>query len=571
MNHVHSDEPLANFRRRIDVAAGRADADLVLKNALYVNVFSHRVCRGDIALADGVIVGIGHYHSACEVDMADGGIVLPGLIDAHIHLESSLVTPAEFARAVLPHGTVAVVTDPHEIANVMGIDGISYMLQSTEGLPVAVYVMLPSCVPATPVDEAGAELNWGDIDPLYAHPRVRGLAEMMNFPGVVAGNEAVLKKLLAARCRNTAIDGHAPGLTGNELNAYLTAGIASDHECFSLEDALAKLERGQHIMIREGTAAHNLEELVSLLTPEYAAQCMLCCDDRHPSDLLERGHIDALLRQAVSLGADPVWAVQAATLNPARYFGLTGRGAIAPGYRADLTIVDNLTGFHVKKVYVGGVSMFDGSSVAPITAGPDAALVAKVLDTFHVSPFLADSWSAKRPLGVLGLVPGELITKDCGLASDIHVKEDILKLAVVERHKGTGHIGLGFLKGYGLNRGAVATSVAHDSHNIIAVGASDADLAAAVQRILALGGGIVVVEHGQVLAELPLPIAGIMSDRPLPEVNAALERAKSAAHDLGVSHGVDPFMTLSFLSLPVIPALRLTTRGVLDVARQAYL
>ena len=343
----------------IDVAAGRVPADLVLKNATYVNVFSNELAHGDIAVAEGLIVGMGEYHGKVEMDVS-GKIVLPGFLDAHIHLESSLVSPTEFAKAVLPHGTTTVITDPHEISNVMGTDGIEYMLQATEDLPVDVRFMLPSCVPATPLDESGAVLDYRAIDSFYDHPRVQGLAEMMNFVGTVNGDPQVVEKIVASQAHHKKIDGHAPGLSGNDLNAYIAAGVYSDHECSDLNDALAKLERGQFIMIREGTAARNLEALVPLLCSKYVDRCMFCTDDKHPNDLLEKGHIDYIVKKAISLGVDPIIAVKAASHTAARYFLLNNRGAIAPGYLGDFVIIDNFNDFNIEMVYKRGELMYDG-------------------------------------------------------------------------------------------------------------------------------------------------------------------------------------------------------------------
>ena len=556
--------------RVIDVAAGRVPADLVLKNAAYVNVFSNELCRGDIAVAEGLIVGMGEYHGDVEVDVS-GKIVLPGFIDAHIHLESSLVSPKEFAKAVLPHGTTTVITDPHEIANVMGTDGIEYMLQATEDLPVDVRFMLPSCVPATPLDESGANLDYRAIDSFYDHPRVQGLAEMMNFVGIINGDSQVVEKIVASQAHHKKIDGHAPGLTGNDLNAYIAAGVYSDHECSSVEDAIAKLERGQYIMIREGTAARNLEALVPLLCDKYVERCMFCTDDKHPNDLLEKGHIDYIVKKAISLGADPIMAVKAAGYTAARYFLLNNRGAIAPGFLADFVIIDNFDDFNILEVYKKGKLMFDGKTVTPFEAPEiDPHLVKRSHETFHVAHLEAKDFIEGRPRAVLGMVPGEIVTTDAGYAEKISVEDDILKIAVIERHKNTHHIGIGYIKGYGLTSGAVATSISHDSHNIIVVGANEEDMAAAVNRVVELGGGIVVMDDGKVLGELQLQIAGIMSEAPLIEVNEALENAKEQAFKLGVSRGVDPFMTLSFMALTVIPTLRLTTRGVFDVINQRY-
>ncbi len=554
----------------IDVAAGRAPADLVLKNATYVNVFSNELCHGDIAVAEGLIVGMGEYHGKVEVDVSDK-LVLPGFIDAHIHLESSLVSPTEFAKAVLPHGTTTVITDPHEIANVMGTDGIEYMLQATEDLPVDVRFMLPSCVPATPLDESGANLDYRAIDSFYDHPRVQGLAEMMNYVGVVNGDGQVVEKIVASQAHHKKIDGHAPGLSGKDLNAYIAAGVYSDHECSDMEDAMNKLRLGQYIMIREGTAARNLEALMPLLTSQYVDRCMFCTDDKHPNDLLEKGHIDYIVKKAISLGADPIVAVKAACHNAARYFLLNNRGAIAPGYLGDFVIIDDFQHFEIEMVYKRGVLMYDGQLRDFPAPEIDPYLVKRAHDTFHVAHLTAEDFSDGRPHAVIGMIPGEIVTQDAGYADHADPEQDILKIAVIERHKNTHHIGLGYIKGYGLKRGAVATSISHDSHNIIVVGATDEDMAAAANRIVENRGGITVMENGQVLGEVTLSIAGIMSDDSLVMVNSALEDAKDEAFGLGVSRGIDPFMTLSFMALPVIPSLRITTRGVFDVSSQRYI
>ena len=554
----------------IDVAAGRAPADLVLKNATYVNVFSNELCHGDIAVAEGLIVGMGEYHGKVEVDVS-GKLVLPGFIDAHIHLESSLVSPTEFAKAVLPHGTTTVITDPHEIANVMGTDGIEYMLQATEDLPVDVRFMLPSCVPATPLDESGANLDYRAIDSFYDHPRVQGLAEMMNYVGVVNGDGQVVEKIVASQAHHKKIDGHAPGLSGKELNAYIAAGVYSDHECSDMEDAMNKLRLGQYIMIREGTAARNLEALMPLLTSQYVDRCMFCTDDKHPNDLLEKGHIDYIVKKAISLGADPIVAVKAACHNAARYFLLNNRGAIAPGYLGDFVIIDDFQHFEIEMVYKRGILMYDGQLRDFPAPEIDPYLVKRAHDTFHVAHLTAEDFSDGRPHAVIGMIPGEIVTQDASYADHADPEQDILKIAVIERHKNTHHIGLGYIKGYGLKRGAVATSISHDSHNIIVVGATDEDMATAANRIVENRGGITVMENGQVLGEVTLSIAGIMSDDSLVMVNSALEDAKDEAFGLGVSRGIDPFMTLSFMALPVIPSLRITTRGVFDVSSQRYI
>ena len=556
----------------IDVAAGREKADLVLKNATFVNVFSGELDTCDIAVAEGLIVGLGQYQGFEEVDMT-GRIVCPGFIDAHIHLESSLVSPAEFARAVIPHGTTTVITDPHEITNVMGTDGIDYMIAATEGLPVDVRFMIPSCVPASPMDESGANLDYRDIDSFFEHPRVQGLAEMMNFPGIISADGSTVAKIVASQAHHKKIDGHAPGLKGNDLNAYIAAGVYSDHECADVEDAMAKLKLGQFIMIREGTAAKNLEALMPLIRSEkYFDRCMFCTDDKHPSDLLEKGHIDYICREAVAMGADPIRTVQVACLHAARYFLLNNRGAIAPGYLADFAVVEDLRDFHVVTVYKKGRRVYHDGTVEPFPQPQiPEHLEKRAHDTFHLPVLSASDFANSRPRGVIGMVSGQIITSDEGYAGGVDTQADILKMAVIERHKNTRHIGIGYLKGYGLKSGAVATSVAHDSHNIICVGAGDEDMAFAANRIAQNHGGIVVVRDGRVLAELPLEIAGLMSEKPLREVNDLLENAKQAAYSLGVGRDIDPFMTLSFMSLPVIPTLRLTTRGVIDVNTQQYI
>ena len=561
---------LIKKRRVIAAAAGREKADLVLKNATYVNVFSNELCTADIAVAEGLIVGMGSYQGEEEVDLR-GKIVLPGFLDAHIHLESSLVSPKEFVKAVLPHGTTTVITDPHEIANVMGTDGIEYMLQATEGLPVDVRFMLPSCVPATPLDESGANLDYRAIDSFYDHPRVQGLAEMMNFVGAIAGDDQVVEKIVAAQAHHKKIDGHAPDLVGNDLNAYVAAGVYSDHECHDVSDAIAKLERGQFIMIREGTAARNLEALMPLLTGKYADRCMFCTDDKHPNDLLEKGHIDYIVKKAISLGADPITAVKVACHNAARYFLLNNRGGISPGYLADFVIIDNFQNFNIEQVYKKGVLMVDHGEIQDFPSPEiEPYLVERAHKTFHVAALTAEDFAEKRPRGIIGMVDGEITTVDAGYSDRIDVEYDVLKIAVVERHKNTHHIGIGYIQGYGLKSGAVATSISHDSHNIIVVGTNETDMAAAVNRVVELNGGIVVWDGGQPVAEVPLAIAGIMSDEPLVTVNEKLETAKDAAHKLGVNPGIDPFMTLSFMALPVIPSLRITTRGVFDVTTQSY-
>ena len=558
-----TDRQLAAKQRIIAVAAGREMADLVLKNAKYLNVFSNEFLCGDIAVANGLIAGVGKYDGKTEIDVS-GKLVLPGFIDAHIHLESSMVTPAEFAKAVVAHGTTTVITDPHEITNVMGIDGVEYMIQASQNLPIDVHFMMPSCVPATEIDESGAELDCKDIDLYLDNKKVLGLAEMMNYVGVINGDKNVLSKIVTSQAHHKKIDGHAPELSGNDLNAYIAAGVYSDHECSTFENALEKLRKGQFIMIREGTAAHNLKALMPLLTQQYYSRCMFATDDKHPSDLLYGGHIDYIVKQALKNGADPIVALKTATHHAARYFLLNNKGAIASGYLADIVVVDNLEDFNVETVLKCGKLVFDGEVKNFSAPTVDEKLAEKCFDTFHLNSVTPSSFKVDGKLGLIGLVGGELLTRNLGTADKIDVENDILKIACIERHKGTNHIGVGYVKGYSLKSGAVATSVAHDSHNIITVGCNDDDIAVAVNAIKDSKGGIAVVENGKIKALLELPIAGLMSDEPLTTVNEKLENAKSSAYELGADKSIDPFMTLSFLSLPVIPSLRITTKGVFD-------
>lgn len=558
-----TDRQLAAKQRIIAVAAGREKADLVLKNAKYLNVFSNEFLCGDIAVANGLIAGVGKYDGKTEIDVS-GKLVLPGFIDAHIHLESSMVTPAEFAKAVVAHGTTTVITDPHEITNVMGIDGVEYMIQASQNLPIDVHFMMPSCVPATEIDESGAELDCKDIDLYLDNKKVLGLAEMMNYVGVINGDKNVLSKIVTSQAHHKKIDGHAPELSGNDLNAYIAAGVYSDHECSTFENALEKLRKGQFIMIREGTAAHNLKALMPLLTQQYYSRCMFATDDKHPSDLLYGGHIDYIVKQALKNGADPIVALKTATHHAARYFLLNNKGAIASGYLADIVVVDNLEDFNVETVFKRGKLVFDGEVKDFSVPTVDEKLAEKCFDTFHLDSVTPSSFKVDGKLGLIGLVGGELLTRNLGTADKIDVENDILKIACIERHKGTNHIGVGYVKGYSLKSGAVATSVAHDSHNIITVGCNDDDIAVAVNAIKDSKGGIAVVENGKIKALLELPIAGLMSDEPLTTVNEKLENAKSSAYELGADKSIDPFMTLSFLSLPVIPSLRITTKGVFN-------
>lgn len=552
----------------IAVANGECKADLVLKNASYVNVFSNEICQGDIAVAEGLVVGMGQYDGIKEIDVS-GKIVTPGFLDAHIHLESSLVNPTSFTKAVIPHGTTTVITDPHEIANVCGTDGIDYMIDASNGLPVDIHFMLPSCVPAMPFEESGATLGWRDINAYFDHPRVLGLAEMMNYPGIISGHRETIEKIVVSQAHHKKIDGHAPGLNGHALDAYISAGVYSDHECDTAENALEKLRKGQFIMIREGTAAQNLEALMPLLKQQYADRIMFCTDDKHPADLLEKGHIDYICRKAVALGADPILTVRAATYNAARYFLLNNKGAIAPGYLADFVVMDDLQSFNVQQVIKRGNLVYDQGLVIDIQEPEIHPWIReRVYNAVHMPEVQMGQFVMEGEYPVIGLQKESIVTTNAGTADAIDVANDILKMAVAERHHNTGHIGLSYVHGYGLKSGAVATTIAHDSHNLIACGTNDEDMVLAMNHVRAMRGGIVVADHGKILAALPLSIGGLFSDQPLEDVDRLLEECKTAAYERGVTPGVDPFMTLSFASLPVIPFLRLTTLGVFDTELQ---
>lgn len=569
------------LREQVAAATGSKKAELVLKNAQIVNVFTQSVETGDIAIEGGYIVGIGNYEGITEKDLG-GAYVCPGFLDGHIHIESSMTSPGEFERAVVPHGTIAVITDPHEIANVAGTAGILFMMQSAQKLDLDVYFMLPSCVPATDLDESGAELLARDLEPFYADEKVLGLAEMMNAFGVTHGDKGCFEKLVQARSLKKAIDGHAPALSGKELNAYVTAGIRSDHECSDFEEAKEKFARGQWIMIRQGTAAKNLKGLMGMFEDPYYQRCLLVTDDKHPGDLIRIGHIDAIIREAVSMGADPIRAIRMGTLNAAAYFGLHDMGAVAPGYKADLAVFDDLRTLNVKQVYKGGKLVAEDGKMLhqkeKITDWSDE-IKERVFHSFHRDPITVEELQLKKTTGthqrVIDMVAHELITRERieewkelpGMAPGVDISRDIVKLAAIERHKNTGHVGLGFLGKYGLKRGAVATSIGHDSHNLVIAGVTDEDMVLAGNRVIENGGGLAIALAGKVLADLPLPIGGLMADEPVEVVDEKLEHMKKLSVELGISEDIDAFMTLAFISLPVIPKLRLNTYGVVDVEK----
>lgn len=558
---------LKRWQQRLQAARGEVPADLVLAGAKVAGVYTGEWRQADVAIFDGVIVGLGDY-SGPRLDLS-GRYLLPGLIDGHLHLESSMLTPRELARALLPQGTTTVVADPHEIANVWGTQGLDYLLAASEGLPLDIFFLLPPCVPASPLETAGARLEAPDLQPYVHHPRVLGLAEVMNFPGVVAGDPGLAAKI--ALFPHQPVDGHAPLLSGKGLNAYRLAGIGSDHECTQLAEAREKLELGFHVMLREGSLAKNLADLLPAVTPASLRRTMLVTDDCHPEDILAHGHLNHLLRLSVSLGLDPLAAVTMATLNPASYFQLQDRGAVAPGLAADLVVVEDLETFHIDKVLKNGKLLVDGGR---LTGGLELPPYTTPVPTMRVKMPELEAFSppaAGELVKVIGLIPGQLLTEKRVLPAPVrHGRlaadplQDLLKLAVVERHHATGNLGLGLVQGFGLKRGALASSVAHDSHNIVVVGADETDMLQAVAHLVNLKGGLAVVAGGRVLADLPLPIAGLISPRPLEEVAAAYARVQAAYRSLG-GELPDPFMALSFLALPVIPALKLTDLGLVDV------
>lgn len=556
------------------IASARKEvkADLVLKNARILNVFTSELENGDVAITGGYIAGIGSYDGIEEIDLG-GKIVCPGLTDSHIHIESSMLSPVEFAKAVIPHGTTMVVTDPHEIANVAGGDGISFMLEASRGLPLDVFFMLPSCVPATPLDESGAVLGADALERFYKEERVLGLAELMNAYGTVRCDEGIMKKIMGANSHGRNIDGHAPLLVGDELNAYVAAGVMSDHECYVFAEAEEKIRRGQWVMIREGTAAQNLDALKDLFDDRYCDRCLLVTDDKHARDLIGDGHIDHLIRKAVRAGKSPFNAVKMATFNAANYFGMKDRGAVAPGYVADLIVVPDLDDLVVEKVFKNGRLVAENGRLTVPVEKPaiDEKKYKRVYHSFNMREVVPGDFkltcngNKKR---LIKLIPGQIITE--AEIVDSSFEEGINKIAVIERHKNTGHIGIGFLKGYGLEKGAVASSVSHDSHNLIVAGTNDEDMALAANCVRGNEGGLAIVCDGKVLSSLALPLGGLMCGTDVASLDQKLKEMKEQARLLGVAEGIDPFMTLAFTALPVIPSLRIVTNGVVDVISQSY-
>lgn len=572
-------------RELIDVAAGRRPAELVLRNARIVNVVSHEVLEGAVAIHGGRFAGVGDYAGIRTIDLK-GRHIAPGLIDAHVHIESSMLAPPEFARVVAGRGTVAVIADPHEFANVMGAAGIEYVLRASESALIRVFVMLSSCVPASPLESAGATLNAGDLQQFLKEPTVLGLAEMMNYPGVIHADAGVLAKL--ALCEGRVIDGHAPSVTGRDLNAYAASGIMSDHECIRAEEAAEKLRAGLSIMIREGSQTRNLKALLPLVNASNADRFMFCTDDKDVRDLLDEGHIDYMVRTAIAGGLDPLLAYRIATWNTARYFGLRQSGAILPGYRADFIVLDDLTGCKVVQTYVGGqlVAEAAGSTATPSrnttatrTTRVDE-LESRARQSVHIKPLTLNDLRVAAPSGAESLKIQVIEVLDNRIDTERSIQtvtacngeikadpgRDLAKMIVVERHRASGEIGRGFARGFKLMAGAIASTVAHDAHNLIGVGVDDGDILMALDHLAKIQGGWVVVRGGRVLADVPLPIAGLVTDAPARQAADQLRILTDAARSLGCEFA-QPFMCLAFLSLSVIGKLKLTNQGLIDVER----
>lgn len=562
-----------NLKRRLDVAAGREKADLVIKNCKVVNVFSGKVQEESIAVCDGVIAGTGDYEGIEEID-AGGCYVLPGLIESHMHIESAFVTPEEVGRLVVPHGTTTMIADPHEIVNVAGLKGLNYMMDAAEQTVLDIKFMLPSCVPATPFEHSGAVIDAGAMEAPMQDERILGLGEFMNFIGVVCGEDAELEKLMTAIHSGKLIDGHCPGISGRELNAYAAAGVGTDHECSTLEEMEARINNGMYVQLRQGSACHDLAKLLKGVTPVNSRRCVLCSDDRQPKTIFEEGHLDGHLKLCVKEGIDPITAVQMATINAAECYRLWDRGAIAPGRRADLVLVNNLTDFEVEAVLIQGRLAAKDGKYLPKVQRVD---IAPVAGSVTLKDFSADrlKMNLNSPrVNVIEIIPGGVVTRrtvetvevDQGGDFVYNPQRDICKLVVAERHHNTGLVSVGLIKGYGIKKGAVALTITHDSHNIIAVGTSDADIAAAVNALVEQQGGAVLVDRGRVLEAMPLPVGGIMSDQTADWVDGKLAELHRIAHEeLKVNREVEPLMTLCFMALPVIPEIKMTDKGLFDV------
>ncbi|MBO6134926.1 MAG: adenine deaminase [Lachnospiraceae bacterium] len=571
------------LNKRVRVAMGLLKADLVLKNARYVNVFTEALEKGDIAIADGYIVGIGTYSGKVELDCKNK-IISPALLDGHVHLESSMVSPKCFRDLTVPHGTCAVIVDPHEIANVAGVDGINYIYEMTKDLDLYVGIMIPSCVPSTPLDEAGATLKSKDIRPLYDRDRILGLAEMMNAYGVTHGDRECLTKIADALSLSMQVDGHAPDLNGNALNAYLSTNISTDHECSNIKEAIDKFKKGQWIEIREGTACKDLAALIDLFKAPYHDRCMLATDDNHPDTIVEEGHIDKIVRKAIKLGADPIKAIKMGSLNTALHYGLKDFGAIGVGYLANFIILDDLKTFKIDSVYLNGKKVAKNYKPIKMYSSShntlDKKKYSKVYNSFNMKEVKASDFNIKKKgkkLRAIELVPEGVLSSEAvydiktydNLPYGVDISRDIAKIAVVERHKCTGHIGLGFINGFKIKKGAIASSIGHDSHNIIVVGVNDSDMALAVNTIKNNNGGLAIVDNGKVLGELKLEVAGLMTEKKADYVIKNLNNLKDIAYNrFGMNRIYDPFMTLAFMQLPVIPILKIIPKGLINAKNQ---
>ena len=567
------------LKKLIDVAAGRLPADLVIKNCNVIDVYNASVIQGDIAVCEGLIAGIGQYEGNIEVD-ARGRYASPGFIDSHIHVESSYVSPEELGRLIVPHGTTTIIADPHEITNVCGLSGLNYMIEASKGTALDIKWMLPSCVPATPFEHSGAVVGAEDMEQVIGRDEILGLGEFMNFPGIVQADSGVLDKLVIALGSGKPIDGHSPGLSGNALNAYVSAGIDTDHECSTVDEMRDRISRGMYVLMRQGSTCHNLLELLKGVTPQNSRRCLLCSDDCQAKTILSVGHLDNHLRLCVAAGIDPITAIQMASLNAAECYGLRDRGAIASGLRADIVLLDNLSDFNVSKVFIAGQeTAADGKYLLSVTKHDISATKGR----FHIKDFSKDR--LRLPLqsdkahvitvmsgGVVTRKETETVTKDAGGCFVYDSDRDIVKIAVVERHHYTGNVAVALLKGYGMKTGAIALSIAHDSHNIIVVGVSDDEMAFAVQKLIEQDGGIVIVKGGDVLESLPMPIAGLMSDQRGEWVDEKLTRIHElAVSALGVNPELEPVMLLCFMSLPVIPEIKLTDMGLFDVNKFGFI
>lgn len=562
------------LKKRIDVAAQRIPADLVIKNGKVVNVFTREIITEDIAIVDGYIAGTGTFEGYETVD-ASGKYIVPGFIDGHVHIESAMVVPAEFSNVVLPHGVTTIVADPHEIANVSGTDGIDFMLEASEGIPLEVLLMLPSCVPATPFENAGATLEHADLEPYYSHSRVIGLGEVMDYPSVLYKEDKMLDKIMDASLKEKHIDGHASGVDADGINVYMAAGIRTDHECVTAEEALDRLRKGMYVMLREGSAAKDLIALLKAVNEHNARRCLFVTDDKHLDEIIDEGSIDFNIKVAIREGLDPIVAIQMATLNAAECFGLKTKGAIAPGYEADLLLLNDLETVDIEQVYKGGkLAAKNGDVIRP--AKTSIAPTPIITDSVNISPVSLEDLKVKMSEGnmanIIQIKPKMIVTKHLIEEVDVvdghfqpSIENDQLKIAVIERHYRTGKIGLGIIKGLGIKNGAIASTVAHDSHNIVAAGTNDDDLLKAIQATADMKGGLAVVEDGKLLASLPLSVAGLMADMNYRVINEQIKELNDALAKIGCSMEFNPFITLAFLALPVIPELKLTDMGLFDV------